>query len=293
VRVAVTGATGFVGRALVQKLVSEGHDVRGSMRARVEESPLPADVLLVRGDVRDIHAMRDLARDCDAVVHLAVSFNRSHGVEDIIEEGTRTVAQAARDEGCTRFVFLSCLGAEAAAPDPFHRAKWRAEMVVRTLEPAMKYTILRPSLVLGPGDPITRGLAALVRHWPVIPVPGRGEARCQPIDVDDLARCIALSLASDALAGETVSVGGSVFLTYRELVDLIAGCLGVVRLKALVPPAWLPPLAPIAPPSARPLLSPHRLAQLLTGVVASPGIVHRTFDFHPGSVVGRLPYYVS
>lgn len=290
-RIAVTGATGFVGRRLVHALLSEGHRVAGSARSPTGESRLPDDVLLVRGDVRDIHAMRDLVRDCEAVVHLAASYDPSNSVEDIIVEGTRTLTQAARDEGCNRFVLVSCLGAEAATPNPFYRAKWQAEMLVRATD--IPWAILRPSLVLGQGDPVTAGMAAFARLWPVVPVPGRGDVRCQPVDVDDLTRCIVASLQSDALVGQSVSVGGSLFLTYRELVDLVGGCLGVVRVKALVPPSWLPALAPVAPRAARPLLSPHRLARFLTGVVASPGIVDRTFGFQPRSVVDRLPHYVS
>jgi nucleoside-diphosphate-sugar epimerase len=94
-------------------------------------------------------------------------------------------------------------------------------------------------MVLGPGDGITQPLADLIRFAPDSRA-GKGRVRCQPVDVEDLARCILVSLTDDNLNQQMISVGGPSFLTFRHLVDLIAGQLGVNKPKVLIPSVWSP-----------------------------------------------------
>lgn len=289
-RVAVTGVTGFVGSQLVPALMQDGQDVRGLVRSggqQVESS----QAAYVLGDIRSEEFVRALVRDCDSVVHLAASFSPSDDAAEIIVEGTRNVLAAAQEVGVRRFVMVSCLGAEAASHAPYLVAKWKAEQLVRGAE--LPYVILRPSLILGPDDGFSRPLAAVIRTLPVIPVPGKGETRIQPIDVADVVRCVIAALHNDDLLGQSVSVGGPMFMTYRQLIDLFSGQLNVFKPKLLLPERWLPAFHRRLPAGSRGLYAPARLAVLQQGVVASPGIVQRMFGFEPRSIVPLLPSYMG
>jgi len=247
----------------------------------------------VTGDVRDTSTIARLVDGCDVVIHLAVSWDESDEIAGIIVEGTRTVVDASRRSGVGRVLFVSCLGAEAAATSPYYRAKWEAEMLVRRLEDGGSYTILRPSLIVGRGDPVTGGMSAMLRTLPVIPVPGRGLHRVQPVDVEDFCRCLMVAAESGDLVNESVSVGGPTFVTYRQLLDLIGGRLGLVKPKLLLPVSWTCRLGTILPEPVGSLLSPYRLAAFAHGVVVSPGIIRRTFGFEPKSLVDELPSYLA
>lgn len=289
-RIAVTGAPGFVGRHLIPLLLEDGHDVRGLARRGSAVPPQLGAIETVHGDVRSLDETRKVIEGRDLVVHLAASFSPWDDVEEINLVGTRNVVQASQELGVQRLIYLSCLGADAAAP-PFYSSKWRAENLVRGS--GLSHMILRPSLVLGPDDGILKPLAQVIQLFPVVPVPGRGQHRLQPIDVEDLARCILISLTSDAVENELVSVGGSIYVTLRQLIDLVSGHLGVLKPKLLVPYRWIPVAAQILPDPACALFSRPRLDQFRHGVVASPGIVPRMFGFEPVSIVQRLGQYLA
>jgi NADH dehydrogenase len=287
--IAVTGAPGFVGRHVVRELISRGHEVRGLVRPASEAGAVEG-LQVVRGDIRNRAALEPLVSGAEAVVHLAASFSPQDDQTGIIVEGTQTLVAAAKETGVQRLVFMSCLGAEAAAA-PILAAKWTAETVVHSAK--VPFVILRPSLVLGVGDGVSRPLADLVRALPFIPIPGSGERRMQPVDVEDVARCIALAVERDDLVGETADLGGATYLTFRQLVDLVSGHLGAVKPKLLIPPVWLGALSAALPASTRGLFTPSRLAIYHQGIVASPGAVPRAFGLQPVSIVDRLPSYIS
>lgn len=291
--IAITGASGFVGRHLLPVVQQEGHEVRILARFSAGALPPPSSVESRHGDVRSFESVRDLVRDRDVVIHLAASFLPEDDEAEIIVAGTQNIVNASREASVKRLVFLSCLGADAAAESPFYRAKWQAEAYVRGAEAELPYTILRPSLVVGRGDGVTGPLAALVRSLPAVPVPRDEGQRVQPIDVDDLARCIAIAIASDDLSNTMVSVGGPVFVTLDNLVDLISGQVGMMKPKLRLPAAWLPAVSSLLPSVSRSLFAPARLAQFRRGVVASPGIVEREFGFTPVSFIQRLGGYLA
>lgn len=288
-RIAVTGAAGFVGRHLVPVLAEAGHDVR----ALIHEQSLPflpEGVEVQRGDVRQGVVVRSLVDGCNAVVHLAPGLAADAELTDVIAAGTSAVMSAAKDAGVERVVFVSCLGAQAASRYPFYTAKWKAEQLVRGL--GLPYVILRPSLVLGRGDGITAPLASHLRSFPAALLPGTGTHRQQPIDVGDLVRCLQLSLEQDDVLNEEISVGGPMYLTPRQLADLLSGVIGIRKPKLSVPSAWLSAAGGVAPGRFG-FLSPARIAQLDTESAASPGIVESIFGFAPQSVIPRLSSYLA
>ncbi len=228
--VAVTGATGFVGRHTVAALVGAGHKVRALVRSRAEaDKALPREGAIERieGDVLDPTALRDLATGADAIVHTvgirrevppAVTFERLHTT------ATSRVVDAARHGGVHRFIQISALGTRAVAPTAYYRSKFESETIVR--RSGLDWTILRPSLIHGPDGEFV----AMVRDWVLgraaprffLPYFARVEitpsfppkppklvaARVQPVHVDDVARAVVSCLERPASVGEVIPVVG-------------------------------------------------------------------------------------
>ena len=124
------------------------------------------------------------------------------------------------------------------ADDPklaYLHSKWRGEEAVRTS--SLDWVVLRPSLMFGGGDGFFNLIKTTLRYWSpgIVVVPGAGDARFQPLSVDDLAIGVEKSLAEPARAGSVYELGGPDHLTYGEIVDAVMGATGMRRLKLGVP----------------------------------------------------------
>jgi NADH dehydrogenase len=232
-RVLVTGATGFIGRRLLDRLTAAGHESVALVRASA--APLPG-VRSVTGTITDAEAVARAVDGCAAVVHLA----NASGVADaatvraVNVDGTALVVAAARRAGVGRLVFTSSISACRARLGPYGQTKRDAEERVRAGD--VPWVILRPSLVYG--DP-ERGLAGtLVRHLrtlPVVPVIGNGRIALDPIHVDDVCRVIEECLVRDDVLGRTYDVLGPERVTFDEFLGRLGAALGVERRLVHVP----------------------------------------------------------
>jgi len=217
VLIAVTGATGFVGRHITTVLVRRGHVVRALARNPSQSRALQhLGIELVPGDLADAAALTTLTRGANAVVHLVgiiVETGRAT-FRGVHVEGTRRVVEAARGAGVERFVHMSAVRARDD-PDatPYHRTKWHGEELVRTS--GLSHAVFRPSIISGPESPPIRTLARLHRWSPVVPVFGDGRFPTQPVWVEDVALALALAVEQPALVG-AFELGGPEVLTYEE-----------------------------------------------------------------------------
>ena len=284
--IAVSGGTGFIGSVLTTALKSEGHEVRILARNGAADAPGTT----IRGDVRDRSAVEKVLEGAEAVIHLAPGVAPVNQREDSVVVGAQTLCEVAASTGVRRLVYLSCQGADAGARQSYLLDTWRAETIVRSC--GVTSIVLRSSLVLGRGSVLLTALSTMLRVLPVLPVPGRGDVRFQPIDVQDVAQCLMLAATDPEEISEshTVSLGGPEFLTYRQLADLLGAALQVDRPKLLVPPAIALRILPgrMSAPFSEPWLS-----LLTSGVVASPGVVQRYFNFQPASVIPTIGAYVT
>ena len=296
--VAITGATGFVGGAVVRRLLRRGHDIRALVRDPERAGRLGdlGSVQLVAGDLDDAAALRGLMAGADAAVHLVGIIVESgrQAFERIHVEGTARVVAAAREAGVRRFVQMSALGARAEpAATAYHRSKAAGEEAVRS--GGIQSVILRPSLVAGAGSPPLRMAIDLVRFAPVVPIIGDGRYRLQPVWIEDVAEVFAVAVERPDLAG-TFDIAGPDQLTWHEMVDLIERALAVTRRRIGVPVSVvrfaahagvvLPQLSPI---------SPDQLQMLLEGNTTEANAIETVFGVRPrpfGDVVRELcsPY---
>jgi NADH dehydrogenase len=146
---------------------------------------------------------------------------------------------AARSAGVQSYVYLSGAGAAPDARYHWYRAKWQAEEAIRGS--GLRYSILRPSWVYGPGDKALNRFVGFARRLPVMPVIGDGRQRLQPVFVEDVARAVADSLDTPAAANAVFEIGGPDVLTMDEVLRTLLTVMGKQR-TLLHAPAVLPRL---------------------------------------------------
>ena len=235
--VAVIGATGFVGSAVVPHLADAGHRVVAVSREGARRREWPASVETRAADVTSGRGLAEALAGPDAVVHLVAIPRETGGrrFEDVNVRGTRRVIDAAKRAGIRRFVHLSAMGVVDDPKLGYLRSKWRGELAVR--ESGLEWVVLRPSLLFGPGDGFFSLVRTTLKWWSpgIVAIPGRGDARFQPLAVDDLAAAVERSLTDPSRSGSVYEIGGPDWWTYRQIVDEVMRVTGMKRVKLGLP----------------------------------------------------------
>ena len=262
--VALTGGSGFVGRHVLRRLVDEGYRVRLLARDASRVRSGGAQVTVVAGDLFDEHALGELVRGADAVVHLVgiIMEVRARGqtFERVHHEGTVRLIDAGRAAGVERWVQMSALGTRPGAASAYHRTKWAGERAVRGS--GMGFTIFRPSIIHGPDGEFMQMVKGFCcdASPPFMPyfgaglTGGGGAGRLQPVWVQDVARCFVGCLGDERTVGETYAMGGPDAYTWPELYEVCSRLIPGSRGKqARAIPAWLAmrlsklPMTPFGP----------------------------------------------
>lgn len=254
-RILVTGATGFIGRAVIPVLLERGHSVR--IAARRPEPGLSGCETALIGEIGPDTNWREALKGMEAVVHLAarVHVMRERAADPLAEfrrinvEGTRALAQQAAEEGVPRFLLMSSLHAvtgssrpdpvtEASAPAPttaYGRSKLEAERVLAGVREraGLETVVLRPPLIYGPG--VGANFRALLDAcWRRLPLPIGGiENRRSLLYVGNLADAIERSLVHPKGAGRAYFLQDGPPVSTQDLVRRIGESLGH---KALIIP---------------------------------------------------------
>ncbi|MFQ5919035.1 MAG: NAD-dependent epimerase/dehydratase family protein [Thermoplasmata archaeon] len=234
-RVLVTGSTGFLGRNLVPALVEAGHAVRCFHRPTSDVSPL-ADlpVTFAQGDVLLPASLEVALEGMDAAVHLVAAIReRESTFEEVNVGGVRHLLEACARRGVSRVVHVGSLGTSEHASNRYARTRGTGERIWR--ESDRDYTILRPSVVMGPGGAFTERTVALIQRYRRVPVLGNGRNRIQPIWIGDVVRGIGAALQSRPR--RTWDLVGPDRVTWNAFVLRMADAMGLPRRLRHVPPA--------------------------------------------------------
>lgn len=253
-KVLVTGATGFVGGHLVPALERAGHSLTLAIRDTSAEARLPRTIasnarrVSVLGDIDGRSDWRDALQDAEAVIHLAA---RAHVLDESAEDenafmevnarGTSRLVEQAIDAGVRRFVLMSSIGAVTASSDrlvtldtpckpetPYGRSKLAAEraLIDQSRGTSMVWTVLRPTLVYGPGNPGNmRRLVGLVRRGVPLPLGAVANRRSFTF-VENLVDAATLVLTHHNAADAVFLLGDGEDLSTAELIRRIAALTG-------------------------------------------------------------------
>ena len=239
----ITGATGYIGRHLVARLVAQGERPRCLVRdTKRAATILPADkVELVRGDTVDSATLQEAVRGIDTIVHAAfitADHKESTGnhYEDTNVRGTANLIQAAKDAGVKRIIEISGLGTKEDKPGSYMQGRFLAEKMLK--ESGVDWTIIQPSVLFGKDAPFIKGLADLIRTAPVVPLIGGGKTLFQPIYVEDVVTVIIKVLEDPArTSGKTYTIGGPAYYSFSQVIDILLETMHKSRIKAPAPTA--------------------------------------------------------
>ena len=218
----ITGGTGFLGRSLLPLLVADrGRTVvvlsRDRDRAQAKLPPA-ANLQVLEGDLTDPDRYRTALNQSTTVVHLAAATGKARAADHyrVNAAGTRTLVAACEKAGVKNFLFVSSIAVKFPEKKyyPYALAKEQGEQAVRS--GCRRYTILRPTIIVGKSSPVLDGLARLA----CLPRPlvfGSGRTMVQPIFAADLARAIGEILSADRFSGETLELGGRESLSIEDL----------------------------------------------------------------------------
>ncbi len=218
----ILGGSGFVGRAICNKLVSLGHAVTVPTRKRDNARSLfmLPTVTVIEADIQDDAALAKLTQGKQAVINLVGilnekkrgDFHRAH------VELTQRVLAACKAQGVKRYLHMSALGAAADAPSVYLTTKFAAEQAVAAS--GLAATVFAPSVIFGRDDSFLNRFSKLIDLTPPLApfvLPG-ASAKFQPIFVDDVAHVFVTALTDATTVGQRYELVGPQVYSLRELV---------------------------------------------------------------------------
>jgi NADH dehydrogenase len=271
--------------------------VRSSAAGETVLGRVPAtyrdQVELRDGDVTRPETLGPALAGVDAVVHLVAiprDFNGGAQLRLVNTEGTRALLAAMRAAGVRRLVHMGAMGVVDDPELHYASSKAKAEALVAASD--LDWTILKPSLQFGPGDGFFNIIAGLVRISPgVVPVPGDGSARFQPVSVDDVAAIAVRVLADPTTIGETFELGGPRYWTYREITREVLTALRKRRAILPMPVALIRLVAGTSERLHIPFpVATDQLRQLRLDNIGPLDLIPARFGFEPRPMDGALGY---
>lgn len=236
--VTVFGGSGFIGTQAVRQLAKAGWRIRVAVRNpnlayRMRLHGDVGQIDLVQANVRNRASVQRALHGATAAVNLVGVLYETgrQGFQAVHAMGARNVAEIAREQGVSRLVQMSALGADANSAAKYARTKAEGEIAAREIFPDA--VLVRPSIVFGQDDHFFNRFAAMATLAPALPLIGGGKTRFQPVFVGDVGRALAMAVTAQGAAGQTYELGGPASFTFRQLMELMLA--EIERRRVLVP----------------------------------------------------------
>ena len=301
----IAGASGFVGGHLIDALLKNNYKLRCLARsekakklffalANPPERGKEKGLEIVSGDITEPATLEGALNDIDFVIHLvgimeekgAATFRKVH------VEGTKNLVSEAKKSGVKHFFYQSALGADKSSWSGYLRTKAEAEEIVRSCN--MPFSIFRPSLIVGPWDGFTKKLSDIIKMSPVIPIPGDGKSKFQPVYINDWLKCMLKVIASPESFRGTFDIGGLQQLTYNEIINSLADAMKVKKTIVHIPMGLMKFGALLAEKTI-PLLpvTSDQLRLLEADNICDVNSVEKSFGFKPVKYIDALKGFIK
>jgi uncharacterized protein YbjT (DUF2867 family) len=257
-RILVTGATGFIGRRLLEPLLARGFQVRALVRH--PDTRMAPEIKQVAGDLLEPLSLTKACRGIDTAYYLVHTMAGGRaGFSSRDRQAVRYFVAAAGKAGVRRVIYLGGLG--ETGPDLSEHLASRREVAEILCDAPFATTILRAAVIIGAGGASFEMIRSLVQSLPVMITPRWVSTRCQPIAVGDVIRYLVGCLTEERTAGRTFDIGGPEILSYREMMARFARICNRAQLILPVPfltpklsSYWVGLITPVKPSISMPLI---------------------------------------
>ena len=251
----ITGGNGFIGKALTDKLLQEGFNVRIVTRRTPKKQPTNPSVTLVKADYNDVESLKQALHGCVGVFHLAAAifgFNRTDFEKANVLATQKVVDAVNQTPEIKAFVHVSSLAASGYAPDKEHPrteemtpqpisdygiTKWGGEQAVHTLRPGIKWTIIRPPIVYGKNDSGVSKIALWVRRGLMVNTSGNGYFSF--VHVDDLIQALWLAFTREDTDKQTFFVTEDAVYSWDYFITEMARAMNCHKPFMPHAPKWM------------------------------------------------------
>jgi uncharacterized protein YbjT (DUF2867 family) len=263
-RIAIAGATGYIGGRLAPRLLEAGYALRCLVRSprKLEGREWTADprVEIRQVDLSDVRALASELAGCRAayyLVHSMMSAEGEYARRDL--DLALAFAAAARDAGVSRIIYLGGLGETGANLSEHLSSRRQVESALAST--GLPVTVLRAAMIIGSGSASFEIVRYLVHRLPVMITPKWVSTPCQPIAVDNVLTYLEGVLSKPETAGNVYDIGGSEVLRYRDILSIMASELGLPRRWIIPVPVltprlssyWIHLVTPLSSSIAKPL----------------------------------------
>lgn len=253
-KIAITGATGFLGRHLTEHLLANGNTVRILARDADKAKDLADRVdAVVVGDVADRPVLDELVRDCHVVFHLVSNFRTAKDPPEMHRrtnvEGTKVALAAARAANVNRFIHCSTIGVHGhvqntpatedspyAPGDLYQNTKAEAEQHCRSemAKPGIEIVVVRPCSIYGPGDFRMLKMFRMLAKGRFFTL-GRCEENFHAVYIDDLVDGFTKAMVTPRIGGEIFLIGGPEYVSLKDYLATAAAAVGAPPPKIHLP----------------------------------------------------------
>lgn len=256
IKVAVTGATGFLGSHLVDRLVQDGYKVSAQLRDLGKAEMLDKAVSVFAGDICDPDVLAKAFSGCEWVFHTVSNFRTASGPPESYQRinvlGTEIALKAAREAGVKRFIHCSTIGvhgdvAESPATetspfnpgDLYQETKLEAERIALAAagRDGMEVVVIRPCSMYGPGDLRMLKMFRMLSKRTFFKV-GPCQENFHAAYIDDVVDGFLRAASTPGISGEVFFIGGPGYLSLNEYIDTAAAAVGAPK-PFLRLPYWL------------------------------------------------------
>jgi NADH dehydrogenase len=291
----VFGGTGFVGRSIVHHLCAAGHRVIVPTRSLEKAAflktsghvgqvtPCPFDLFRASEE-----SLNTLLSGADGVINTVGILSPKRLFDALHVQWPKKLATACGHLGVKHLVHISALGVTPSSKSLYASSKARGEQAVLSIFP--RASILRPSVIFGPGDAFLGKFAKMASLFSVLPLIGGGKTRFQPVFVGDVAEAVITLIANERYEGQVFSLGGPNVLSFRDILRAIVKTTGRSVVFMPMPFFMASLLGWVLQKLPRPMLTADQVILLKTNNVVPEGVkTFKDLDILPTSMLPMLP----